>query len=471
MYGYNPFEKAIEDVAVSDLSVLRDVPEGWYVEYKQEIPNGRSIAKSLSAFANTYGGWLFYGVKESADGRRVAGGFPGILTTEVPAAEQAIRQAASALVSPPPTFETKILNGPDKALGIDADHSVIAIGVPVGNNAPYVHGSGVIYRRVADSSEPRPETDRHFLDLLWKRGDDTKKAFDKFVHKKVGLSEAEGHISTVRICFFPDPWKERQLTSKLEFDDFAGFMSSLDPADGGIPFDNIFTTDSGFIGRQIRNNNATGAVFSWRYDYNCSSEILLPLNSVWVNEVRDMGQFLEGYEFREAFMRKSSSDNLRGFHLVDISQLYAVLYSIMRRKKALLAREGLRWRLFYKIQLSNFWRRVPFVDLKEVVSFMVQHGIPVVQDNTSYVPPGKGPNSCKEIKPYNRPEFNEEAELQIDATVLFLTLCSALGLPATAFGMAGQKEEEEEGEDLSMTRLLLLGERAQKVTMGRGKSR
>jgi Schlafen, AlbA_2 len=74
---YNPFGKRLKELATEDLGRLRDVAEGWHVEYKQAPPDLASIGKSLSAFANHYGGWLFFGVKEKRDGTRTAGGFPG----------------------------------------------------------------------------------------------------------------------------------------------------------------------------------------------------------------------------------------------------------------------------------------------------------------------------------------------------------------------------------------------------------
>jgi len=140
----------------------------------------------------------------------------------------------------------------------------------------------------------------------------------------------------------------------------------------------------------------------------------------------------------------------------------------MKRKNALLSREGMGWRVFYKVQLSNFWRRVPFVDLQEVASFVDTHGIPVVQDQMAYVPGGRGPESCIQIKPYNDPRFDADAELEIDANVMFMHLCGALGLPPKAFGLT--TKEEEGKENTSFTRLFELGQRAQEVTLRRGKS-
>ena len=53
---YNPFSKEIDQLDSGDLEKLRQVHEGWYVEYKAELPKAKAIAKAISAFANTYGG-------------------------------------------------------------------------------------------------------------------------------------------------------------------------------------------------------------------------------------------------------------------------------------------------------------------------------------------------------------------------------------------------------------------------------
>ena len=76
-YAFNPFGKAIDDVQEKDLIVLRDVAEGWYVDYKQEGIKTDDLAKHLSAFSNQYGGFLFIGIREAEDGSRKAGTFVG----------------------------------------------------------------------------------------------------------------------------------------------------------------------------------------------------------------------------------------------------------------------------------------------------------------------------------------------------------------------------------------------------------
>src|SRR2546423_11601864 len=100
MNTYTPFDKTLREITAADLKTLRQVSEGWYVEYKREVPNASSIAKSISAFGNTHGGWLFYGVDEKSKTDPVAGGFPGIERSEIDLCRQRILQALAANSSP-----------------------------------------------------------------------------------------------------------------------------------------------------------------------------------------------------------------------------------------------------------------------------------------------------------------------------------------------------------------------------------
>ena len=74
---YRPFAERLDDVSPEELIRLKGVHEGWYVEYKENQISNRDLAKSLSSFANQYGGWLFLGVSEDAQ-ENVAAGFPEI---------------------------------------------------------------------------------------------------------------------------------------------------------------------------------------------------------------------------------------------------------------------------------------------------------------------------------------------------------------------------------------------------------
>ena len=63
---YNPFEKPLgSELTAEDLQLLvtKKVAEGFYVEYKSQFPASKKIERSISSFANTYGGWYFVGIE------------------------------------------------------------------------------------------------------------------------------------------------------------------------------------------------------------------------------------------------------------------------------------------------------------------------------------------------------------------------------------------------------------------------
>ena len=62
-----PFDRRAGDLVPEDLEALKQVHEGWYVEYKQQSIGRRDIAKSLSGWycstptssrINMHGSWL-----------------------------------------------------------------------------------------------------------------------------------------------------------------------------------------------------------------------------------------------------------------------------------------------------------------------------------------------------------------------------------------------------------------------------
>ena len=201
MVAYSPFDKRIEDLLPEDLDVLKDANEGWYIEYKSELVSATALAKAISSFANTYGGWLFLGVKERSKTDSVAGLFPGIAKQEMESAIQRLRKSSTDHLNPTPYFKTKALAGPCESIGLPQGRSVLAVEIPESNTAPHIHKDGRIYRRVADGSEPKYETDRFILDQLWGRAEPIKKVTREWVEGDPEFTEVEKKPRTSGCCF------------------------------------------------------------------------------------------------------------------------------------------------------------------------------------------------------------------------------------------------------------------------------
>ena len=166
---FTPFHKDLGCVQPEDLALLKHVSEGWYIEYKSKIINQPDLAKALSSFANQHGGWLLLGVTEDKN-THFAGSFPGIPNERVQSGLESLRNAAKDTVRPSVFYETQVFKGPVDSIELAEGSSLIVVRVPEGPNTPYVHNNGRIYRRIADSSDPKPETDRATLDLLFPTG-------------------------------------------------------------------------------------------------------------------------------------------------------------------------------------------------------------------------------------------------------------------------------------------------------------
>ncbi len=66
--------KNINDLTYQDIERLVEdkIKEGWIVEYKREFKKSKDIAKSISSFANSEGGYYIVGIDESDDDKNEA---------------------------------------------------------------------------------------------------------------------------------------------------------------------------------------------------------------------------------------------------------------------------------------------------------------------------------------------------------------------------------------------------------------
>jgi hypothetical protein len=73
------FSKSVREITLAEVESLYSerVPENIRLEYKEKLPDDtanfkETVAKALSAFANTYGGYLIYGISTDAKGNPTA---------------------------------------------------------------------------------------------------------------------------------------------------------------------------------------------------------------------------------------------------------------------------------------------------------------------------------------------------------------------------------------------------------------
>ena len=429
MSAYNPFDKELDVLEAADLGALRSVSEGWYVEYKRELPSASSIAKSVSAFANTYGGWIFYGISESSREDATAGGFVGIERQFVDTANQRIRQAVANGMNPAAHFEIRAIWGPSVEIGLREDRAIVCVQVPWSPNAPHVHRSGHIYRRVADGSEPRPEHDRFVLDQLFRRSEGVRKDVKNWVKRDPEFSQGESERPYLRLLLGVDLWGDRGAWCSIDGAQIEEILRRSSGTIGAIPFDTVYTTAGGFVGRQVVGNDPHSLTLTWKFRRRLISDIFIPLNVFGPSHPSSLTGALAGYQFAGRFAEILQRQGHRNPKVTDLNYLFNTLSAIVEVNRSLLAASGWTDSFFAKARLLNVWRTVPFIDDAQVLDRFDLMGTPMCLESKVTAPPGWDPESFAEVRTFEEAP-NESARILLQAWSIFDPIAQAYGIPS-----------------------------------------
>jgi hypothetical protein len=196
---FNPFGKGLREVKEEDLEVLKSVAEGWNVEYKREKPNPKKIAKSISSFANSYGGIYFIGI-EADSSTNFATDFIGVEDSP-----DVIRDSVRGHLQPFPYFETFSIN-------LNNGKKVLMAVIPEGRNPPYIHSDGRIYRRQEAASDPISENNRHAIDELYRKALKYEEELEKFRNFDLTFCRGEDDIPYLEIYVNTVPFNHFIIT-------------------------------------------------------------------------------------------------------------------------------------------------------------------------------------------------------------------------------------------------------------------
>lgn len=113
-----------------------DNEETFFVEYKEEQIRKEQIAKSISSFANTYGGYFILGVDND---KKIIGCDKW--------SELQITNIIHGQISPIPQFDIKTFKLKNRK-------KIFVVKVEEGTEPPYIISTGKIFQRVSSSSQP-----------------------------------------------------------------------------------------------------------------------------------------------------------------------------------------------------------------------------------------------------------------------------------------------------------------------------
>lgn len=381
---YNPFGTVpLSELTASDLAVLAEVPEGWFIEYKRDPCKAKDYAKEASAFANSMGGWIFVGIEEDSSTRKPDHG-PGLQNSEATKLQDSARDAIFQNLSPSPKIELAVVRGPIPALSVPSDRCVLVIHIPASQNTPHIHSSGKIYRRQADKSEPVEITDRSELDALYKRAKRMRSRIDTRLNQGFDRAWADAFDTPWLHCALtPDP-KHSRRPRLIKLSEFRKLILSQHP--GSISLPDVYSSALGFVARNHREQAAPhGAALALEYGLDGSVYITIPLSSSSVEEGHENRSFLNrnnGIRFIN-ILKKSSLGSAR---VIDCTYIVTSLLGMHVHIQQILAAAEVSDKYLARVQMKNVFRCVPFFDSEAYLNFCIEHSIPIIHHGEFIIP-------------------------------------------------------------------------------------
>ena len=208
-------QKPIAEVTWDDLSQLRDMDEGFVLEFKcSNTPSvRRKIPKIIASFANSRGGWLVVGIAD--DTKEI---------TPVPRPQADFSQTVGELcrrhVSPAPPFEARFLVDPK-----DDTQGVGIVQVGEGDFPPYVADGRV---EIREGSTSGPATGSELVELYGKA---TRRRAEvaEFCHRTVfypSAGPAGGDIPLFDLYLYRMGMRPAEAVGRDEVNDHVSVMSA-----------------------------------------------------------------------------------------------------------------------------------------------------------------------------------------------------------------------------------------------------
>ncbi|MEP1740179.1 MAG: ATP-binding protein [Kangiellaceae bacterium] len=428
-YSFYPFKNSLEEIDSSDLELLKDCPEGWYLDYKSRPLKIVDYAKHIAAFANQYGGWLILGVTELEDGTKRPDRFDGFDAKELEKVATDIREASAAHINPPVLYEEKVVSGPIKSIGLEEGKSILVIGIPQSSNTPHIHSSGRVYRRLADQSKPKEINDRYTLDELWRRGLENRKELSAKLTNVPSLVNPKGPF--IHVYLSPSD-SQAPPKKRLKFDKFVEIISGSEKIVKGIsvPMDSIHSNSKGFIGRQIGNNDPSLNAVSINWHYDGSARLDIPLNTYDMSSFRECSSI---FDHALRYLILAEKQGYQSMKIVDYSNFILVLTSLTNTYLHLLDEIDDRREVYSCFTIRNVFQTSPFLNSDKFIKRVKQYSFPLVNEDEIVFP--QRPDYSNMILHSNKNRMNlkesnkaPELEAFFFAFPLFFGIFKSIGL-------------------------------------------
>jgi hypothetical protein len=426
--NYNPFDKSFSDLTELDLISLveKEICEGWYIEYKKDVPKSNTskidnikIAKSVSSFANTKGGWIFWGIE--TDNKNNPTSILGFDISEYRNFEDQISQIINSNISPRPYYHFK-------KIILENGKIVFLINVEQSPTPPYITSQGVIYQR--ENNESKPIKDRYILEKLNEKTNEYYAAIERF--SNFDLPETKGQAdwnqTYLELYLFPIPFNnfefDRFYTSEffkevaarfyqnVEINFNIGESRSIIPLNLG--FNSIYSSEGSIIIRPLNDNNLIYKSTTVELFQNGNLKFLIPLFEFGSNNIPDhyensktIEYLLDKYSPNETvrqshfggswgnsdielppITRRRQTDFVNHIKFIDGIELIFAILIITSKYKSVLEDNNFDFenKIGFRSRITDCWRKFVFFDNDDYLDKLKLYNIPLSPKNEIEIP-------------------------------------------------------------------------------------
>ena len=251
----------------------------------------------------------------------------------------------------------------------------------------------------------------------------------EWIEQDPEFSKTEGKTPYYRLLLCVDPWLQQEITLDKPLSQIRAILNSQQPNLPSIPFDTVYTSATGFLARQVGNNDPNRYTMTWRIRRDLRCEVVLPLPLYAPDTIETLSIDLNGYQHTELFLEILKEQGHVQPRVTDLNFLMSALIHMMSQYRRLLDLTGVKREFYIKARVLNAWRIVPFIDAETILNDFCEHGLPMVMDSTITVPEGYDPDSF-EIIDEEESEHEENMYAAVQAALAFESTAQAFGIPA-----------------------------------------
>ena len=222
------------------LNAINEIEESFFFEFKEDGVKPSKLIEEISAFANTYGGYIFLGV---ADDKTIVGCKEWN--------EQRIFSVIHDSISPTPSFDVKKIQ-------FDEDKIIYILRIDEGAEPPYITNKGMIYERISSSSCVVKDSNK-LSQMFLKRKEE-----EKAIEKKITITDVNEKVNNI--------WGYIDIGFALTARNRNMFIEKFYEANLEELFSGIFEED--YMANVVRVGNSI--IFSFRGLKSANSNNLLP---------------------------------------------------------------------------------------------------------------------------------------------------------------------------------------------------